>query len=181
MLICSDVQGLVEQHHHLLSSLPIFPPLSADACPSSPVQLELEFSLWNPDDLITRFHESWMWKGYASGVQLRSQYFVGHWTPSVHQLINQIQFYDEFSKLTLISSTTFANSLISLRLAFDVCIIDHEMNSSLVMKKKSLSGKCRTKSEGLYWTKLNNFMNPFLSASQSNVKAMSMLSSRLVI
>ena len=175
MLICSDVQGLVEQHQH-----PHLPPLSAAAWPSSPVQLELEFSLWNPDDLITRFHESWMWKGYASGVQLGTQYFVGHWTPSVHQLINQIHFYDDFRRLILISSTTFAKSLISLWLAFDVWINNHKMSSSLVVKK-TLSGKCRTKSEGLYWTKLNNFMNPFLSASQSNVKAMSTLSSQLVI
>ena len=114
---------------------PHLPPLSAAACPSSPVQLELEFSLWNPDDLITRFHESWMWKGYASGVQLGSQYFVGHWTPSV-QLINQIQFYDDFSELILISSTTFANGLISLRLALDVWIINHEMSSSLVLEKR---------------------------------------------
>ena len=114
---------------------PHLPPLSAAACPSSPVQLELKFSLWNPDDLITRFHESWMWKGYASGVQLGSQYFVGHWTPSV-QLINQIQFYDDFSELILISSTTFANGLISLRLALDVWIINHEMSSSLVLEKR---------------------------------------------
>ena len=126
----------VQMFKDLLSNITTFSPPSPSSpsvcwCLSpSPVQLELEFSLWNPDDLITRFHESWMWKGYASGVQLRSQYFVGHWTPSVHQLINQIQFYDEFSKLTLISSTTFANILISLRLASDVCIIDHEMSSS---------------------------------------------------
>ena len=175
MLICLDVQGLVEQHHHLLSSLHIVHPLSAAACPSSPVQLELEFSLWNQDDLITRFHESWMWKGYASGVQLRSQYFVGHWTPSVHQLVNQIQFYDNFSKLILISSTTFANSLISPRLAFDVCIIDHEMSWSLVVKKNSV-WKMSNKEQKTILDKVRQYYQSisvcFIKQCQSNVNAL---------